>query len=146
VMFGSEEFGGSETAYAEAHGGDDIIVASESDFGADGIYAMRAPAGSLGHPVMKAAAQVLAPLGVAVEQTPSAGVGEDIEGLREAGVPTFALRQDGTRYFDIHHSADDTLDKVDPAKLKQSVAAWAALVYLIADSAIDFRELGAAAK
>ena len=34
------------------------------------------------------------------------------------------LSQDGTRYFDYHHTPDDTLDKVDPAQLRQNVAAW----------------------
>jgi hypothetical protein len=38
------------------------------------------------------------------------------------------LNQDGTRYFDYHHTADDTLDKVDPAQLRQNVAAWTAML------------------
>jgi hypothetical protein len=57
----------------------------------------------------------------------------------EAGVPGFALSQDGTTYFDIHHTPDDTLDKVDRAQLDQNVAAWAALAWLVADSDVDFR-------
>lgn len=147
VMFGSEEMGGSDAAYAEAHRNENFVVASESDFGADGVWAWRAPRGALAHPVMKLAGETLAPLGILTDPTPSAGVGEDIEVLREvAGVPTFTLRQDGYRYFDIHHSADDTLDKIDRDGLQQSVAAWAALVYLVADSDIDFRALGAPAQ
>ena len=58
-------------------------------------------------------------------------------------MPVFGLRQDYSRYFDLHHTTDDTLDKVDPRELNQNVAAWASLVYLIADSDIDFRSLGA---
>jgi len=42
------------------------------------------------------------------------------------GVPVFALNQDASRYFDYHHSQDDTLAIVDPQRLKQNVAAWAA--------------------
>jgi len=57
----------------------------------------------------------------------------------EAGVPGFQLSQDGMRYFDIHHTADDTLDKVDREQLHQNVAAWAALVWLAADGDVDFR-------
>ncbi len=45
------------------------------------------------------------------------------------------------RYFDVHHSADDTLDKIDRAALSQNVAAWASLVWLAADSDVDFRAL-----
>ena len=59
-------------------------------------------------------------------------------------MPVFGLRQDGTRYFDLHHTADDTLDKIDPAQMTQNVAAWAALVRLIADSDVDFRAARAA--
>jgi hypothetical protein len=49
------------------------------------------------------------------------------------------LGQDGMTYFDIHHTPDDTLDKVDRAQLDQNVAAWAALAWLAADSDVDFR-------
>jgi Zn-dependent M28 family amino/carboxypeptidase len=68
-----------------------------------------------------------------------------VEPAIEAGVPGFALNQDATRYFDIHHTADDTLDKVDRAQLDQNVAAWAALVWLAADSDLNFRGPGPAA-
>ena len=54
-------------------------------------------------------------------------------------MPAFALAQDGTRYFDLHHTADDTLDKIDRQQLDQNVAAWAALIWLAADSDVDFR-------
>ena len=56
-------------------------------------------------------------------------------------MPAFALNQDASRYFDIHHTADDTLDKIDREQLDQNVAAWAAFVWLAADSDVDFREV-----
>ena len=70
---------------------------------------------------------------------PAGDAGTDVGPSVEAGVPAFTLSQDGTRYFDIHHTPDDTLDKVDRAQLDQNVAAWAALVWLAADSDVDFR-------
>jgi carboxypeptidase Q len=51
----------------------------------------------------------------------------------EQGVAVFRLKQDGTDYFDVHHTADDTLDKVDPDSLKQNVAAWAVVSYIAAN-------------
>jgi hypothetical protein len=48
-------------------------------------------------------------------------------------VPAISLRQDGTRYFDIHHTADDTLDKVESSQLQQNVAAWAAILSVAAN-------------
>ena len=87
-----------------------------------------------------AATQVLYPIGVlATDQAEQFG-GADIGPLAQAGVPVFRLAQDGTRYFDLHHTANDTLDKIDPEQLSQNVAAWAALIWLIADSDVEFRQ------
>jgi hypothetical protein len=58
-----------------------------------------------------------------------------------AGVPIVSLQQDGLDYFDIHHTADDTFDKIDPAQLAQNLAVWAMFTYLAAESDIDFRRL-----
>ena len=60
-------------------------------------------------------------------------------------MPVVALNQDASRYFDYHHTMDDTLNKVRPDELAQNVAAWASFIYLVADSDIDFRALSAAA-
>ena len=83
--------------------------------------------------------RVLAPIGVLAAKEPPADAGTDVDPVVEAGVPAFALSQDGTRYFDIHHTADDTLDKIDREQLDQNVAAWAALIWLAADGDVDFR-------
>lgn len=77
--------------------------------------------------------------GVLAAPRPAGDAGTDVGPSVEAGVPAFTLSQDGTRYFDIHHTPDDTLDKIDRAQLDQNVAAWAALVWLAADSDVDFR-------
>ena len=66
--------------------------------------------------------------------------GSDVEGLKAAGVPVIDFDQDASRYFDLHHSADDTLDKVDPKKLAQNVAVWAAFLRVTANSDVDFRK------
>ncbi len=48
------------------------------------------------------------------------------------------LAQDGTDYFDYHHTPDDTLDKINPQALAQNVAAYAVFAYLSADAQGDF--------
>jgi len=53
-------------------------------------------------------------------------------------MPWAELQQDGTDYFDLHHTANDTFDKVDPKALDQQVAAYAAFTYLAAESKMDF--------
>ena len=47
------------------------------------------------------------------------------------GLPAVTLNQDGTYYFDLHHTPDDTLDKVDPVQLRQNVAAWTTVVAIL---------------
>ncbi len=149
VLYGSEEVaqptdtGNGGGAYLRGVGAavEQHIIAGESDFGADRVYALGLPPGAQGTDFARAAARVLYPIGVLPSPDPELHGGADVGPLAGAGVPVFGLNQDGTRYFDLHHTADDTLDKVDPAQMSQNVAAWAALVWLIADSDVDFREM-----
>jgi carboxypeptidase Q len=153
VLYGSEEVsqptdtGNGGGAYLRGIGAavETHIIAGESDFGADRVYALGLPPGAQNSEFARAATQVLYPIGVLASPQPELHGGADIGPLAEAGVPVFGLNQDGTRYFDLHHTADDTLDKIDPKQLSQNVAAWAALVWLIADSDVDFRAMRPAA-
>jgi Zn-dependent M28 family amino/carboxypeptidase len=143
VMWGSEESGGASEAYAAAHKDmmGKFIVAGESDLGADRVYSIQLPKGAVAAPQLKDLGSLMAPLKVIVSREPAPFAGSDTEGLQDAGVPVMSLRQDASRYFDLHHSPDDTLDKVDPRQLNQNVAAWTVILYLIADSDIDLRNL-----
>jgi Zn-dependent M28 family amino/carboxypeptidase len=141
AMFGAEEIGRAGEAYATMHKAEEArtVIASEADFGADRVYGIALPAGAARTPFGRTLASVVAPLKVFISPRPATDGGADLEHLQ--GVPLASLGQDGTRYFDLHHSADDTLDKVDRAQLEQVVAAWAAFTYLAADSDIDFRAI-----
>lgn len=146
VMWGSEEQGGSSAAYAAAHKDElpKIVVVGESDDGADSIYNIALPKGADADPAIKAFRLSLAPLGVVNDLTPATSGGSDVSGLVRAGTPVVEFRNSVLRYMDLHHSADDTLDKVDPKKLNQNVAIWAAFLHSVAYSDIDFRKLAAA--
>lgn len=141
VMWGSEEQGGSSAAYAAAHKDEaaKIVLAGESDSGAGRIWSVNLPTGGAGHPATKAFKDALPPLKVAVAPGAPAFGGADIRGLIGLGVPFVDFAQDASRYFDLHHSADDTLDKIDPAELAQNVAVWAAYLYTVANSDVDLR-------
>ncbi|MDR3507117.1 MAG: M20/M25/M40 family metallo-hydrolase [Caulobacteraceae bacterium] len=141
VMYGSEEMGGSGSAYAAAHKGeiDHVVLAGESDEGSDLIYRLQLPAGGLDSPALAELGKVLAPLRIILDKTPAQRGGSDVEGLQALGAPIMSYYQDASRYFDTHHSADDVLDRVDVKSMDQNVAAWAALIYMVADSDVDFR-------
>ncbi len=138
IAFANEEqglYGGR--AYAEAHLKDVKLhqIGAESDFGAGRIYAFNtgspSPEGS--RKATQQIAEVLAPLGIAY-QPGKGGPGPDVGPFAAHGMAWGWLAQDGTDYFDLHHTADDTLDKIDPKALAQNVAAYAVFAYLAAEA------------
>jgi len=135
VLFAAEEIGliGSKH-YLEAHSStlENHIVALESDFGADKVWRFdtRFDSSKLG--IADQIMQVLSPLGISRGSNNTRG-GPDVMLLAAKGVPVVALYQDGTDYFDFHHSPNDTLDKIDAENLKQNVAAWVSFSYLVAE-------------
>ncbi len=135
VWFGAEEvgiFGG--TAYFEKHKNDgNIVFVAESDFGADNVWRMQSNFADGNKGIADAVHRVIAPLGIARGRG-VAGGGADVGALAASGVAVIDLNQDGTRYFDVHHTPDDTLDKVDPVQLRQNVAAWTAMLAVVANS------------
>jgi carboxypeptidase Q len=114
------------------------VAISESDFGAGPIYSLGLPAATPPE-FRQAALRVLTPLGIINDPAPATGGGPDTGPTVALGVPAFRLNQDGTDYFDFHHTADDVLDRIDPDNLDQNVAAWAAFLWLLANSDVDLR-------
>ncbi len=126
-------------AYSERHVAelDKQQLGAESDFGAGRVYALRMGTSEQAQPVIAQIAQVLAPLGISYE--PGIGSpGPDIGPFANLGMPWAQLAQDGSDYFDYHHTANDTLDKIEAKALDQQVAAYAVLAYLAAESPVDF--------
>ncbi|MFT4937103.1 MAG: hypothetical protein ACI88A_000112 [Paraglaciecola sp.] len=141
VLYAAEEAGLiGGYAYARKHKNElhNIIVAAESDFGAGKIYQLdtRFAAGAL--PETEKLHAAMADLGIAKGDN-KAGGGPDVSMLPKQGVPVVSLRQDGTYYFDYHHTANDTLDKIDPADIAQNQAAYAVFAYFMANQTIDPR-------
>ena len=131
VWFGAEEvglFGGRD--YQARHGKDPHYAIAESDFGADRIWKVDSRLGEARKAEALALQAALKPLGIVPGSLEKAD-GSDIGPLIEAGLPAVGLNQDGTHYFDIHHTPDDTLDKVDPEALRQNVAAWTAMLAVL---------------
>ena len=142
VLFANEEngFDGAQ-AYSLGYQQQPHQLVSESDFGAGRVWALRSRVQVQALPLMGALAEVLAPLGVA---WPEAGRNEGSPGpdaallMRRHRWPALQLAQDGTNYFDVHHTVHDTLERIVPAELAQNVACWAATAWLAAQSPLRF--------
>ncbi len=142
VLYGSEEVGlVGAFAYAKAHKDElgNHILATESDFGAGRIYAIQAGDTDANIAGVSAMAPEFSFLGIEPKQGDTNG-GPDIIPLNAAGVPTVRLNQDGTDYFDLHHTPDDTFDKIDPQAMQQNVASYATLIWLASESNSNFRD------
>ena len=136
VLFaGAEETGlwGSK-AYSEAHLDEPVYVGLESDFGADRIWRLETNFTASDPALYAKLKSAVARFGVAPSTMVATG-GADLNLVRDQNGPLIDLQQDGTRYFDLHHTADDTLDKIDPVQLRQNVAVWTAVVAVLANRA-----------
>ena len=130
-----ENGGGGNKGYAKMHAAEfpNHIAAIESDAGAGhplGFHMKMSPAALAS---LRPLVDILRPGGSTVFRSAEYSPGSDIEPLVEAGVPGIGIIQDGRRYFDYHHTAADTLDKVDPRDLRENAAAMAVMGYALAD-------------
>jgi len=142
VAFGAEEIGLlGAFAYAEKHSDNlrNHVLASESDFGAERIYAVRATVQGAARDEILKIQKSIGHLGIEMEDGDTSG-GPDIIPLRAKGVPAIRLQQDGTDYFDLHHTPDDTFDKINKDAVAQNVAAWATMIWMASEADVDFRE------
>ncbi len=133
LMAGAEEVGlHGSVAYSKAHIDEKIGVGLESDFGADRIWQIQTNFGGTNPELAKSLAAAVARFGVAPSATVATG-GADINISRDQKGAIIDLQQDGTRYFDLHHTPDDTLDKIDPVQLRQNVAVWTQVAGILAN-------------
>jgi len=148
IFYANEEFGLSGAkAYAAAYRdqADQHVLGLESDLGAFRPYGLSARVAPEKLPLVRTIQSVLAPLGVAYLGTEASG-GADVGQLRPLGVPVMDLDTDAAPYFDLHHTADDTFDKVDPQLVRLNVAAFAVIAYLAAEAEGGFGRLPVADK
>ena len=122
-------------AYAHDHA-DELprhIAAIESDFGIGAPLGITTNAGAGAGTALKQLTEILAPIGANVFEAQARSLGSDLDGIQAAGVPIYEPLVDGRHYFDYHHSAADTFDKVDPVAYQKQVAVMAVLAYYLAD-------------
>ena len=142
VLFGNEENGfDGARHYGDRYGAVPHQWVGESDFGAGRVWQLRGRVNPAALPLVERMAQMLAPLGVAwpAEGANLGSPGPDAAVLmRRFKWPAVQLSQDGTNYFDVHHTVHDTLARIDPGTLPQNVACWAVTAWLAAQAPVAF--------
>jgi carboxypeptidase Q len=132
VWWGAEEVGlWGAKAYAEAHKNTPHAMAAESDFGADRVWQVKYKLPETAKPIADRISARLAEMGIATSKDAASG-GPDTGPLVALGIPVIDLEQDGTRYFDLHHTPDDTIEMIDPVQLQQNVDAWTVMLKEVA--------------
>jgi hypothetical protein len=136
VLFMNEENGlRGGKAYAERdRPGERCMAAFESDAGGFTPRGFSVSTDSLRFQTIARWAPLLEPLEAG--EIIRGGGGADISELSRRGVPAIGLRVDGQRYFDYHHSENDTIDKVNDRELELGAIALAIMAYVLAQEGL----------
>jgi carboxypeptidase Q len=135
VLWTNEENGGrGGLAYRDQHRAElaKHVMMLESDGGVFRPLGF----GFTGNDAARATVKTIATLlgGIGADQITPGGGGADIgPSMQEAHVPGMSLEVDGAKYFVIHHTPADTIDKIDPVEMAKCAAAVAVMAYVIAD-------------
>ena len=136
IAWANEENGGrGSQAYLAANKAatDKHFAAIESDGGSGRPFGIRSSAPQSANKLFAGLQASLEGMSSAIfQRSDQLGTG-DLRGLEEAGVPSFTPLIDTSDYFNYHHTAADTLDKVDPGNLKRHVALMTSLTWYLAN-------------
>ncbi|GGG90112.1 peptidase M28 [Polaribacter pacificus] len=126
-----EQGGGGADAYAKAvkTSKEIHIGAIESDAGGHTPRGFTIDANPENTELLKSWKKLLAPYGL--HDITKGGSGADISPLKSEAVTLVGYRPDSQRYFDYHHAATDTFDKVNKRELELGSASMASLIYLM---------------
>jgi carboxypeptidase Q len=135
VLWNNEENGArGGVAYRDQHRAElaKHVMMLESDNGVIRPIGFGFTGGDVARQKLRAIATLLK--GIGADAIVPGGGGADIgPSVREARIPSLALLVDDPRYFLIHHTPADTVDKIDPAEMAKAVAAVAVMTYVVAD-------------
>lgn len=142
ILYGAEEIGFYGTKQYMIDHADHVdrhMIGAEWDFGLGRIFELRPGVGETALAAIQALGAQLLDLGVLMGKGNDAQAQSDMSLLSKAGMPAVNFMPDGSRYFDYHHTENDTLDKIDPQDLKQNTAVYTVFAWFAAQSGVDFR-------
>jgi carboxypeptidase Q len=135
VLFTNEENGArGALAYRDQHRAElsDHVMMLESDGGVFRPLGFGFTGSDTARQTVKSIATLMRDIGA--DSIAAAGGGADIDPSAQAGhVPAMSLEVDISKYFLIHHTQADTVDKIDPQEMARCAAAVAVMAYVIAD-------------
>ena len=135
VLWTNEENGGrGGLAYRDQHRAElpKHVMMLESDGGVFRPLGFGFTGNETGRQTVKTIASLLS--GIAADQINGGGGGADIgPSVTEGRIPAMSLDVDGSKYFLIHHTPADTIDKIDPVEMAKCAAAVAVMAYVVAD-------------
>jgi carboxypeptidase Q len=135
VLFTNEENGlRGAVAYRDNHGAqaEQHVLALESDSGVFAPSRLGFTGSDAARRIIHDIGGLLSPLGL--DQIGPGGGGADIGPIAQAGrVPMMSYQGDSTRYFTIHHTPADTIDRITPEEVSKAAAAIAVVSYIVAD-------------
>jgi carboxypeptidase Q len=135
IAWMDEENGGrGRDAYTAAHSGEfaNHMAAIESDLGAAHPLGFNAKMSPQAIDLLRPVQDILLSFGANLIKPTPFPPGADISGMSKEGIPTLGVMQDGRTYFNYHHTAADTLDKIVPSELRENAAAMAVMGYALA--------------
>jgi len=135
IAWVDEESGGrGRTAYTTAHGTEfaDHVAAIESDLGAAHPLGFTVKISQHAVEFLHPVQEILQSFGASLIESIQTSPGSDISAMAQAGVPALGIMQDGRTYFNYHHSAADTLDKIEPRALRENAAAMVVMGFALA--------------
>jgi Zn-dependent M28 family amino/carboxypeptidase len=134
IAWMDEETGGAGSkAYSAEYSGEfpRHIAAIESDAGAAHPLGFDVKSIPAAIDALRPVQTVLQSIGATVLQPTTYPPGADIAAMSEAGIPALGILQDGRTYFNYHHTAADTLDKIVPGELRENAATMSVMAYAL---------------
>jgi carboxypeptidase Q len=135
IAWMDEESGGAGSqTYSRDHSAEfaNHVAAIECDTGAAHPLGFDTRISASATELLRPALSVLESIGATAMQPSSYPPGADIARMSDAGVPALGILQDGRAYFNYHHTAADTLDKIVPSELRENAATMAVMGYALA--------------
>jgi Zn-dependent M28 family amino/carboxypeptidase len=136
IAWMDEESGGAGSqAYARDHSLEfpNHIAAIECDTGAAHPLGFETRVSQSAADLLRPVVSILDSIGATALQPSNYPPGADIARMSDAGVPALGILQDGRNYFNYHHTAADTLDKIVPDELRENAATMAVMGYALAN-------------